>query len=439
MADILLSASREAQLSALINAHPDLAGKAAIRGELTASSTSEQAGAGIHECSAEEFARFTELNDAYKARFGFPFIKAVKGQQPPSDPGGLRGTHPALRRRGVRHCAGRDQQDRPCSACSSLRPAETSMNAEHAPFRHYLDPRRRAPGQLCGRRQRRMVRPRQPHAAGRRTGVEGRRFDDSGKWMDGWETRRKRFEGHDQAVIRLGVPGVLKGVDIDTRFFTGNHRRRLPDGCFCAEGDPDDSTSWSEVLAVGLQGDSHHYHPIDDERPWTHLRLNIYPDAVSPACASMACPTATGATSRRERRSTWPQRNNGGRALACSDQHFDAWATCSTPDVPSTWATAGNRPPPHAGPRLGDRRPGHPGSIEAAVVDTLHFKGNYPESCSIQAAFVEGENEARIEAQSLFWRELLPAQKLEMHQEHRFERHLKRPWPDHPCTPEHLP
>ncbi|MEO4046589.1 2-oxo-4-hydroxy-4-carboxy-5-ureidoimidazoline decarboxylase [Pseudomonas sp. CAU 1711] len=78
MADILLSASHDLQL-ALINAHPDLAGKAAIRGELTASSTSEQAGAGIHECTAEEFARFTELNDAYKAKFGFPFIKAVKG------------------------------------------------------------------------------------------------------------------------------------------------------------------------------------------------------------------------------------------------------------------------------------------------------------------------------------------------------------------------
>jgi 2-oxo-4-hydroxy-4-carboxy-5-ureidoimidazoline decarboxylase len=78
MADLLLSASREAQL-ALINAHPDLAGKAAVRGELTASSTSEQAGAGISECTAEEFARFTELNDAYKARFGFPFIMAVKG------------------------------------------------------------------------------------------------------------------------------------------------------------------------------------------------------------------------------------------------------------------------------------------------------------------------------------------------------------------------
>lgn len=78
MADLLLSADRDTQL-ALINAHPDLAGKAAVRGELTPSSTSEQSGAGIHECTPEEFARFTALNDAYKARFGFPFIMAVKG------------------------------------------------------------------------------------------------------------------------------------------------------------------------------------------------------------------------------------------------------------------------------------------------------------------------------------------------------------------------
>ena len=77
-AEVMLGADYERQL-ALINAHPDLAGKAAIAGELTAASTSEQAGAGIHECSAEEFAEFTQLNDAYKAKFGFPFIKAVKG------------------------------------------------------------------------------------------------------------------------------------------------------------------------------------------------------------------------------------------------------------------------------------------------------------------------------------------------------------------------
>ncbi|MCU7650169.1 2-oxo-4-hydroxy-4-carboxy-5-ureidoimidazoline decarboxylase [Pseudomonas piscis] len=78
MSDILLSADHARQL-ALINAHPDLAGKAAIQGELTAASTNEQAGAGIHQCTAEEFQRFTELNDAYKAKFQFPFIMAVKG------------------------------------------------------------------------------------------------------------------------------------------------------------------------------------------------------------------------------------------------------------------------------------------------------------------------------------------------------------------------
>ena len=78
MSDILLSADHARQL-ALINAHPDLAGKAAIQGQLTEASTSEQAGAGIHQCSSDEFQRFTELNEAYKAKFKFPFIMAVKG------------------------------------------------------------------------------------------------------------------------------------------------------------------------------------------------------------------------------------------------------------------------------------------------------------------------------------------------------------------------
>ncbi len=77
MAKVVGDASQEAQMK-LINAHPDLAGKAAIRGELTEESTSEQARAGLSECTEEEFARFQEYNAAYKAKFGFPFIKAVR-------------------------------------------------------------------------------------------------------------------------------------------------------------------------------------------------------------------------------------------------------------------------------------------------------------------------------------------------------------------------
>ncbi|MFQ5567816.1 MAG: 2-oxo-4-hydroxy-4-carboxy-5-ureidoimidazoline decarboxylase, partial [Paracoccaceae bacterium] len=78
MAARVEAAGLAAQL-ALLRAHPDLAGKLAVRGELTPESTSEQAGAGLDRCSANEFEEFQHLNDAYKARFGFPFILAVKG------------------------------------------------------------------------------------------------------------------------------------------------------------------------------------------------------------------------------------------------------------------------------------------------------------------------------------------------------------------------
>nr|WP_025899655.1 2-oxo-4-hydroxy-4-carboxy-5-ureidoimidazoline decarboxylase [Sneathiella glossodoripedis] len=77
MAKVVASATYEEQLK-LIKAHPDLAGKAAVRGELTAESTSEQAAAGLGQCTEEEFARFQEYNAAYKSKFGFPFIKAVR-------------------------------------------------------------------------------------------------------------------------------------------------------------------------------------------------------------------------------------------------------------------------------------------------------------------------------------------------------------------------
>ena len=105
-------------------------------------------------------------------------------------------------------------------------------------------------------------------------------FDDNGKWMDGWESRRKRHEGYDSAVVRLGVPGVIKGVNIDTKHFTGNFPPSASlEACFSPNGDPDDNAEWTEVLpAVSLQGDSEHLHAINDDRPWTHLRFNIFPD-----------------------------------------------------------------------------------------------------------------------------------------------------------------
>jgi OHCU decarboxylase len=80
MADCVDNASRERRL-ALIQAHPDLAGKAAVAGELTNDSHTEQGSAGLDSCSAEEYARFKALNEAYRRKFGFPFVMAVRNKR----------------------------------------------------------------------------------------------------------------------------------------------------------------------------------------------------------------------------------------------------------------------------------------------------------------------------------------------------------------------
>ena len=104
------------------------------------------------------------------------------------------------------------------------------------------------------------------------------KYDDHGKWMDGWESRRRRSPGHDYAIIRLGVPGIVRGVDIDTSHFTGNFPPHASiDSCESSEEAPEDG--WRELLPkTELRGDSHHPIAIDDDRRTTHLRLNIFPD-----------------------------------------------------------------------------------------------------------------------------------------------------------------
>ena len=248
-------------------------------------------------------------------------------------------------------------------------------------------------------------------------------FDDNGKWMDGWESRRKRFEGYDSAVIRLGVPGVIKGVDIDTAFFTGNYPPSASlEACFCPDGDPDDAYDWIEVLpAVALKGDSQHLHAINDDRPWTHLRFNIFPDGGVARLRVYGLPYRDWSAHDASEELDLIASLNGGRALACSDEHYGRMSNIINPgrgiNMGDGWETARRRTPGNDWVIIAL---GKPGDISRVVVDTLHFKGNYPDSCSIQASYVRGGTDEQIETQSLFWKELLPSQKLEMHQEHEF-------------------
>src|SRR3989442_5191048 len=114
--------------------------------------------------------------------------------------------------------------------------------------------------------------------------IEGK-YTDVGKWMDGWETRRRRTPGYDWCIIRLGVPGILRGVIIDTAFFRGNFPETCSiEGC-AVEGDPSvesllaAETQWLEVLPkLSLEGDSQNPYHIENPHRFTHLRLNIFPD-----------------------------------------------------------------------------------------------------------------------------------------------------------------
>ncbi|MGB5720217.1 MAG: allantoicase, partial [Woeseiaceae bacterium] len=100
------------------------------------------------------------------------------------------------------------------------------------------------------------------------------KYDDHGKWMDGWESRRRRGPGHDYCVISLGVPGVIHGFNIDTRHFTGNFPPHASlEACSSDLEVPEDG--WVEVLPkTQLCGDSHHYLDVRDEHVWSHVRLN---------------------------------------------------------------------------------------------------------------------------------------------------------------------
>ncbi|PSU45876.1 allantoicase [Photobacterium frigidiphilum] len=248
-------------------------------------------------------------------------------------------------------------------------------------------------------------------------------YDDNGKWMDGWESRRKRSEGYDFCVVRLGLAGTIAGLDIDTSFFTGNFPPSASvDACYSPDGEPSDGTEWQEILSSqSLQGDSHHLHALGSEQVFTHVRLNIYPDGGVARLRVYGRPSVNWDQIGTDQEVDLAAVINGGRALACSDEHFGKKSNILGPgrgeNMGDGWETARRRTPGNDWVIVALGRPGKIGKV---VVDTAHFKGNFPDSCSIQAAYVQGGTDDQVETQSLFWRELMPSQKLSAHNIHEF-------------------
>lgn len=241
-------------------------------------------------------------------------------------------------------------------------------------------------------------------------------FDDNGKWMDGWETRRRRNGGYDHAIVKLGLPGIIKGIDIDTRHFTGNHAPAASlEACHTSSA-PDQNTDWVTIIpSVNLQGDSHHYFEIGTDSTFSHLRLNLYPDGGVARLRVYGQVQCDWSNKDKNQIYDLAAVEQGARAIAWNDEHFGCAANLLAPgrgvNMGDGWETRRRREPGNDWCII---ELGHLGLIEEVIVDTAHFKGNYPDRCSIQAATVEGGTTASIITQSQFWPELLLSGKLEM-------------------------
>jgi len=250
--------------------------------------------------------------------------------------------------------------------------------------------------------------------------IEGK-YDDNGKWMDGWESRRKRVEGYDYCIVKLGIPGVIHGFDVDTSFFTGNYPPAASiDVCANDDEMPGDDAGWRELMPrVDLNGDSHNYFSVDSETAITHLRLNIFPDG---GVARLRIYGEVRPDASRDQGGDSIDlvgMRNGGRALLASDEHYGSMHNLNLPDqgthMGDGWETARRRGP---GNDWVVFELGQPGTIEKVNIDTSFYKGNYPDRAEIRAALVTTIDD--LETQSEKWTVLLPESKLEMDRSNEF-------------------
>jgi len=264
--------------------------------------------------------------------------------------------------------------------------------------------------------------------------IEGK-YVSTGKWMDGWESRRRRTPGHDWCLIRLGLAGIVGGVVVDTSFFTGNYPEQFSlEGCDLGGAAPylkekqrlnAAGTRWVQLLPeTPLEGDKRNLIAVENAGRFTHLRLKIYPDG---GVARLRVHGEVTPDVKRISRAECDLAavENGGSVAASSDEFYGAPLNLLMPGIGKHtgdgWETRRRRGPGHDWVIV---KLGLPGEIRRAEVDTKHFEGNFPESCSLEACFSEGANAATF-AESA-WKPLLPRTKLQADHRHTFRAQLHR-------------
>ena len=257
------------------------------------------------------------------------------------------------------------------------------------------------------------------------------KYTDRGKWMDGWESRRKRTAGHDWAVVQLATPGRIRGFDIDTNFFLGNHPPHASIEALYmkdAEVVTDwENMEWKEILSKSaLDAGSQNFYESSSAELFTHVRLHIYPDGGVARLRVYGEVFKNWDAIATDEIVDLAAAINGGKAIACNDMFFSAMGNLIIPgrgvNMGDGWETRRNRNP-------GNRdwvilQLAHPGTIGKVVVDTCHFKGNYPDSCSIEGCVAANDDD--VTGEKISWQMILPAQKLSADKEHEFVNEISK-------------
>jgi allantoicase len=252
------------------------------------------------------------------------------------------------------------------------------------------------------------------------------KYTDRGKWMDGWESRRKRVPGHDWAVIQLATSASIYGFDIDTNFFLGNHPPHasveaiyLKDNSTITDWD---SLPWVEVLPKSpLDAGSQNFYTCTELSTFSHLRLHIFPDGGVARFRAYGKVIKDWSAVAANDIVDLAAAINGAQAIACNDMFFSAMSNLIMPgrgvNMGDGWETKRNRTPNNRDWVV--VKLAIAGNIKKAVVDTCHFKGNYPDTCSIEA--IHADNDTIALDSNTSWQTILPQQKLAADAIHEFD------------------
>lgn len=248
------------------------------------------------------------------------------------------------------------------------------------------------------------------------------KYDDYGKWMDGWESRRRRNADHDWAIVKLACTGMIDEIDIDTSHFTGNYPPAASVEACLSDSEPtEEATAWTEIVSVAALGpDASHLTPVSDQGPFNWIRVHMWPDGGIARLRVYGQPIYSEDI-QNSKELELSGTLNGGKIIAYNNAHYGNIHALLYPDtgidMGDGWETRRRREPGFDWVII---ELGRKGIAKAIEIDTKHNKGNYPDRFSINAISTGVTARDALVAQSIFWPELIQESPLSADSVHNF-------------------